>query len=87
MEKRFCYCTASKVPLPRIIPKAPAFRLGDEGNFKYKEEPCPLGREYTGFTFIVIPGLTRNPVFLNWISAIEFIPMKIGAGMTASELM
>ena len=23
----------------------------------------------TGFTLIVIPGLTRNPVFLNWIPA------------------
>jgi hypothetical protein len=31
------------------------------------------------FTLIVIPGLTRNPVFLSWIPAF--------AGMTASELM
>ena len=31
------------------------------------------------FTLIVIPGLTRNPVFLNWIPAF--------AGMTALELM
>jgi hypothetical protein len=31
------------------------------------------------FTLIVIPGLTRNPVFPGWISAF--------AGMTASELM
>ena len=30
-------------------------------------------------TLIVIPGLTRNPVFLGWIPAF--------AGMTASELM
>jgi hypothetical protein len=31
------------------------------------------------FTLIVIPGLTRNPVFLSWIPAF--------AGMTASELI
>jgi hypothetical protein len=30
------------------------------------------------FTLFVIPGLTRNPVFLGWIPAF--------AGMTASEL-
>ena len=31
------------------------------------------------FTLFVIPGLTRNPVFLEWIPAF--------AGMTASEIM
>jgi hypothetical protein len=34
---------------------------------------------YKGFTLIVIPGLTRNPVSSIWIPAF--------AGMTASELM
>jgi len=33
----------------------------------------------TGFTLIVIPGLTPNPVFPSWIPGF--------AGMTASELM
>ena len=36
---------------------------------------CPI----SPFTVIVIPGLTRNPVFLCWIPAF--------AGMTTSEMM
>jgi len=31
------------------------------------------------FTLFVIPGLTRNPVFFNWI--------PVFTGMTASEIM
>ena len=39
------------------------------------------------FTLIVIPGLTRNPVFPGWIPAGVYPVLRYGAGMTASELM
>src|SRR4030066_1692512 len=47
-------------------PESPSLQTGDEGNFKSKdkEKPRPLGRGYTGFTFLKIARRTLSPLYL-----------------------
>src|SRR4030042_5288 len=64
--------------------------LSQNGSVKSRGQTfiCPQIVYYvkSPFTLIVIPGLTRNPVFMGWIPAGVYPVLRYGAGMTASEL-
>ena len=90
------YCVKS----PFTPLESPAACSGDEDLIPFRANtgfnaPCEPPRWkvedfLTGFTLIVIPGLTRNPVFLSWLPAckasslegfpLEFTPHLIRGG-------